>query len=205
MNNTNEDIQIYGKLVSASTEGIVTDATSVWSDKYNKNVEDSIEEVKDIIDDREYNPIEFSGKGYKILRKNLHEVTCATTKIRVTKAPTTDGYVSVIINGVEIHVDLVASTDNTVALVAKKIADKLSETMDEYAISIDDALVTCTHRFGGDAIPSSSFSGVNTGSEATVDEYSKTELSNFITSVMLSEANTIYEIRYDFDLDRKTL
>ena len=185
MNNTNEDIQIYGKLVSASTEGIVTDATSVWSDRYNKNVEDSIEEiknnvedsieeiknnvkdsieeVKNIVDDREYNPEEFSGNGYKILRKNLQEVTYAITKILVTKAPTTDGYVSIIINGVETHVDLVSSTDNTVALVAKKIANKLSETMDEYVTSIDGALVTCTRRFGGD-VTASSFSGVNTES-----------------------------------------
>ena len=154
--------------------------------------------------DREYNPLEFSGKGYKILRKNIQKVTCAITKIQVTKAPTTDGYVSIIINGVETHVDLVASTDNTVALVAKKIADKLSETMEEYVTSIDGALVTCTRIFGGD-VTSSSFSGVNTGSEATVGESSKTELRNLITAAMLSEANIIYEIRYDFDLNGETI
>ena len=154
--------------------------------------------------DREYNPLEFSGKGYKILRKNLQEVTCAITKIQVTKAPTTDGYVSIIINGVETHVDLVASTDNTVALVAKKIADRLSETMDEYVTSIDGALVTCTRRFGGD-VTTSSFSGVNTETEATISESSKTELRNLITAVMLNQSNCIYEIRYDFDLDGKTL
>ena len=154
--------------------------------------------------DREYNPLEFSGKGYKILRKNIQEVTCAITKIQVTKAPTTDGYVSLIINGVETHVDLVASTDNTIALVAKKIANKLSETMDEYVTSIDGALVTCTRRFGGD-VTASSFSGVSTGSEATVSESSKTELRNLITAVMLNQSNCIYEIRYDFDLDGKTL
>lgn len=150
--------------------------------------------------DREYNPLEFSGKGYMILRKNIQEVTCAITKIQVTKAPTTDGYVSIIINGVETHVDLLASTDNTVALVAKKIADKLSETMDEYVTSIDGALVTCTSRFGGD-VTASSFSSVSTGSEATVSESSKTELRNLLTAAMISEPNTIYEIRYDFDLD----
>ena len=154
--------------------------------------------------DREYNPLEFSGKGYKILRKNIQEVTCAITKIQVTKAPTTDGYVSLIINGVETHVDLVASTDNTIALVAKKIADKLSETMDEYVTSIDGALVTCTRRFGGD-VTTSSFSGVNTETEATISESSKTELRNLITTVMLNQSNCIYEIRYDFDLDGKTL
>lgn len=154
--------------------------------------------------DREYNPLEFSGKGHKILRKNIQKVTCTITKIQVTKAPTTDGYVSIIINGVETHVDLVASTDNTVALVAKKIADKLSETMDEYVTSVDGALVTCTRRFGGD-VTASSFSGVSTGSEATVSESSKTELRNLLTAVMISEPNTIYEIRYDFDLDGATI
>lgn len=50
MNNTNEDVQIYGKLVNVSTEGIVTDAISVWSERYNKNVEDAIKDVNDKID-----------------------------------------------------------------------------------------------------------------------------------------------------------
>ena len=150
--------------------------------------------------DRDYNPLEYSGKGYKILRKNLHDVTCAITKIQVTKVPATDGYVSIIINGVETHVNLVASTDNTVALVAKKIADKLYETLDEYVTSVDGALITCTRRFGGD-VTTSSFSGVNTGSEATVSESSKTELRNLLTPVMINQPNTIYEIRYDFDLN----
>lgn len=51
MNNTNEDIQIYGKLVNVSTEGIVTDAASVWSDRYNKNVEGVIGEVDSKVSD----------------------------------------------------------------------------------------------------------------------------------------------------------
>ena len=42
MNNTNEDIQIYGKLVNISTEGIVADTTSIWSDMYQRNVEEVI-------------------------------------------------------------------------------------------------------------------------------------------------------------------
>ena len=150
--------------------------------------------------DREYNPLVFSGRGYKILRKNIQNVTCAITKIQVTKVPTTDGYVSIIINGIETHVDLVASIDNTVALVAEKIANKLSETMNEYVTSIDGALVTCTRRFGGN-VTASSFSCGNTGSNAIVSESSKTELRNLITPVMINQPNTIYEIRYDFDLD----
>ena len=56
MNNTNEDVHIYGKLVNVSTEGIVTDATSVWSEKYKKTVEDVIKDVNDKVDDFRANP-----------------------------------------------------------------------------------------------------------------------------------------------------
>lgn len=56
MNNTNEDVQIYGKLVNVSTEGIVTDATSVWSEKYKKTVEDVIKDLNDKVDDFRANP-----------------------------------------------------------------------------------------------------------------------------------------------------
>lgn len=56
MNNANEDVQIYGKLVNVSTEGIVTDATYVWSEKYKKTVEAVIKDVNDKIDDFRANP-----------------------------------------------------------------------------------------------------------------------------------------------------
>ena len=56
MNNANEDVQIYGKLVNVSTEGIVTDATSVWSEKYKKTVEDVIKDLNDKVDDFRANP-----------------------------------------------------------------------------------------------------------------------------------------------------
>lgn len=56
MNNTNEDVQIYGKLVNVSTEGIVTDATSVWSEKYKKTVEDVIKDINNKVDDFRANP-----------------------------------------------------------------------------------------------------------------------------------------------------
>lgn len=56
MNYTNEDVQIYGKLVNVSTEGIVTDATSVWSEKYKKTVEDVIKDINNKVDDFRANP-----------------------------------------------------------------------------------------------------------------------------------------------------
>lgn len=51
MNSTNEDIQIYGKLVNVSTEGIVADASSIWCERYKKTVEDVIKDVNDKVED----------------------------------------------------------------------------------------------------------------------------------------------------------
>ena len=154
--------------------------------------------------DRSYAPEKFSGKGYKILRKNIKPVSLAVTKIVVTAAPTSDGYLSFIINGTETHVDVVSSTDTTTEAVAKKIADKLTETMEEYEVSADASTITLTRKFGGTA-STSSFSANSTGASCSISDSSKIELRNLITSVMVSQPNTIYEIRYDFDLNGATI
>ena len=70
--------------------------------------------------DRSYSPQNFSGKGYKILRKNIKPVSLAVTKIIVSSVPTSDGYMSFIINGIESHVDVVTSSDTT----TDKVADR---------------------------------------------------------------------------------
>ena len=149
-------------------------------------------------------PANFSGKGYKILRKNIKPVSLAVTNIVVTTAPTSDGYLSFIINGIETHVDVVSSTDTTTEAVAKKIADKLTETMEEYEVSADASTITLTRKFGGTA-SASSFSANSTGASCSISDSSKTELRNILTSVMVSQPNTIYEIRYDFDLNGETI
>ena len=150
--------------------------------------------------DRSYSPQNFSGKGYKILRKNIKPVSLAVTKIVVSSVPTSDGYLAFIINGIESHVDVVASTDTTTNKVADKIAAKLSDTMAEYEISKDSSTITLTRKFGGE-VSVSSFSAVNTGASCSVTDSTKKELRNIITPIMINQPNTIYEIRYDFDLD----
>lgn len=150
--------------------------------------------------DRSYSPQNFSGKGYKILRKNIKPVSLALTKIIVSSVPTSDGYLAFIINGVESHVDVVASTDTTTDKVANKIATKLTETMTEYEVSKDASTITLTRKFGGSVTPSS-FSASTTGVVCTVTDSSKRESRNIITKGMINQSNTIYEIRYDFDLN----
>lgn len=155
--------------------------------------------------DRSYAPYNFSGKGYKILRKNIKQVTLAVTKIVVSSVPTSDGYLAFIINGVESHVDVVASTDTTTNKVADKIATKLSDTMTEYEVSKDASTITLTRKFGVEISQASSFSAVNTGVSCSITDSTKKELRNLLTPIMMNQPNTIYEIRYDFDLDGESI
>lgn len=151
--------------------------------------------------DRPYSPQNFIGKGYKILRKNIKTVSLAVTKIVVSSVPTSDGYMSFIINGVESHVDVVASTDTTTDKVAEKIATKLSATMTEYEVLKDASTITLTRKFDGEISTFSSFSAVNTGISCTITDSTKKELRNILTQNMINQPNTTYEIRYDFDLN----
>lgn len=155
--------------------------------------------------DRSYSPQNFSGKGYKILRKNIKPVSLAVTKIIVSSVPTSDGYMSFIINGIESHVDVVTSSDTTTDKVADKIVAKLTETMIEYEVSKDASTITLTRKFGGVISKHSSFSAVSTGASCSITDSTKKELRNILSPNMINQPNTIYEIRYDFDLDGATL
>lgn len=155
--------------------------------------------------DRSYSPQNFSGKGYKILRKNIKPVSLAVTKIVVSSVPTSDGYMSFIINGVESHVDVVASSDTTTDKVADKIVAKLTATMTEYEVSKDASTVTLIRKFGGVISTPSSFSAVNTGVSCSITDSTKKELRNILTPIMMNQPNTTYVIRYDFDLNGETI
>lgn len=155
--------------------------------------------------DRSYSPQNFSGKGYKILRKNIKPVSLAVTEIVVSSVPTSDGYLAFIINGVESHVDVAASTDTTTDKVAEKIGYKLKVTMPEYDVSKSSSTITLTRKFGGIVSTPSSFSAVGTGASCSVKDSSKTELRNLLTAVMINQPDTIYEIRYDYNLDGREI
>lgn len=150
--------------------------------------------------DRSYAPHNFSGKGHKILRKNITQVSLAVTKITISFVPTSDGTIVFTINGVEVSVDMVTATMTSTDLVAQKIAEKLTETMTEYEVSKDASTITLTRKFDGSVTPSV-FSASTTGIVCTVTDSTKKELRNILTSAMISQPNTIYEIRYDFDLN----
>lgn len=150
--------------------------------------------------DRSYAPQNFSGKGYKILRKNIKQVSIAVTKIQIESAPFADGTLSFTINGKETQVAVSATTDKTTVLVAQKVASALQESMTEYDVSIDASLITLTRKSDGSVTPSA-FSVSPTGVVCTVTDSTKREFRNILTPDIINQPNTIYEIRYDFDLN----
>lgn len=154
--------------------------------------------------DRVYDPTSFNGKGYKILRKNIQSVNIVSTKINITEVPSSDGILSFTINNKKTQVIISAVTDNTTSLVAQKIASALKESMIEYEVLIDTSLVTLKKKSSGSVTPSV-FSASTTGVVCTVTDNTKIEFRNILISNMISKPNTIYEIRYDFDLNGETI
>lgn len=153
---------------------------------------------------RVYDPTSFSGKGYKILRKNIQSINIAVTKIRVKSVPSIDGTLSFTINGKEIQVAISALTDNTITLVVQKVASAFQELITEYEILVDASLITLTRKSSG-FVTSSVFSASATGVVCTITDSTKREFGNILTSTEMNQPNTIYEIKYDFDLDGATI
>lgn len=182
------------QLIEASGGGTIT---NLADDEDITSVDDSTGSKVLKFADRTYNADNFSGKGYKILRKNVNQVSIAVTEIRVETIPSSDGTLSFIINGKETRVSVSVSTDTTTALVAQKIAAALNKTMTEYEVSVDDSLVTLTQKSNGSVAPSS-YSSNDTGIICTINDNSNVKLENLLTSDMLNQPNTIYEVRYDF-------
>lgn len=154
--------------------------------------------------DRIYDPTSFSGKGYKILRKNIQSVNIVSTKITITEVPSSDGTLSFTINGKETQITVSATTDNTTELVAQKVATALQDSMTEYDVSIDASLITLTRKSSNSVTPSI-FSASTTGVVCTITDSIKREFRNILMPNIINQPNTIYEIRYNFDLDGKTI
>ena len=135
---------------------------------------------------------------------NIQYVNIVSTKIIITEVPVSDGTLSFTINRKETRVAVSATTDNTTELVAQKIALALQDSMTEYDVSIDASLITLIRKASG-AVPPSIFSASTTGVVCTIIDRTKREFRNILISSMINQSNTIYEIRYDFDLNGKAI
>ena len=179
------------------------DVTNLPDEEDLTSVKESERDVLKLAD-RSYDPEKFSGKGYKILRRNIKPVSIAVTKIRVESVPSSDGTLSFTINGKETQVAVSATTDNTTALIAQKVASVLQKSMTGYEVSADTLLITLTRKSAGSVAPSA-FSASTTGVVCTITDSTKREFQNILTPAMINQPNTIYEIRYDFDLNGGTI
>ena len=179
------------------------DVTNLPDEEDLTSVKESERDVLKLAD-RSYAPEKFSGKGYKILRRNIKSVSIAVTKIQIESVPSTDGTLSFTINGKETQIAVSATTESTTDLVAQKVASALQESMTEYEVSIDTSLITLTRKFD-DSVTPSVFSASTTGVVCTVTDSNKREFRNILTEVMINQPNTIYEIRYDYDLNGETI
>ena len=140
--------------------------------------------------DRSYSPERFSGKGYKILRKNIKEVTVSKYALTITSGCTTNGYITITVNSVENNISV--TTDySTPEQVASLIASSIDGS------SLDGAVISFSTQ------PTYNFN--STGVQGSVSDTSYIENRNVLTQSMINESNTIYEIRYDFDLNGQTI
>lgn len=154
--------------------------------------------------DKRYAPENFSGKGYKRLRKNIQKINLAVTKITVNSAPTKDCEISVTINNINTHISLVKDVHNTPALVAQTISDTLVPVHKDYDIEVIENIITLTHKYSG-KVAASYFDIADTETTLTIEDSVKSVNRNIIVADMISNPNTIYEIRYDFDFENKTI
>lgn len=149
--------------------------------------------------DKEYRPENYSGKGYKRLRKNIQEINLAVTKITVNSAPTKDGEISVTINNIDTRISLVKDTHNTPAIVAQTISDALVSAHTDYNIEVTENIITLTRKHSGE-VASSAFDVADTGVTLVIEDSTKSAKRNILTPAMINQPNTIYVIRYDFNL-----
>lgn len=153
------------------------------------------------LNDRAYEPSNFSGKGYKILRKNIQRLSLPTATILVSNIPSSSGSITITINGKATTVSLDVATDTTTAIIATKIGTALKASLDDYDVSVSSNTIVLTRNNSKYASPSSIDVGNTTAGISVKDSITKSERKNVLTQDMINDPNTIYEIRYDFDLN----
>lgn len=154
--------------------------------------------------DRIYDPAIFSGKGYKFVRKNIINVELATIKISVTNPTTLEGDIYFNINNKGIKVHLSPTIHNTTKLVSEAIKDALVITYNDYEVTVANSIVTLTRKYSGNTSPTT-FEMYNTGVRVIVEDSTTIDERNVIIQEDINKTDTIYEIRYNFDLDGKTI
>lgn len=138
--------------------------------------------------DRKYDPSTYSGKGYKILRKNIVGYT-VKLEFEIESGCTNNGTITVSVNGISYDIEITSDS-----ITPESVAQLISSSIP--GSTLEGNVIT----FNGET--SISFS--TTGIKGKVTNRYISE-KNVLTQEMMNEANTIYEIRYDFDLNEKEI
>lgn len=138
--------------------------------------------------DRKYDPSKYSGKGYKILRKNIVGYT-VKLEFEIESGCTNNGTITVSVNGISYDIEITSDS-----ITAESVAQLISSSIP--GSTLEGNVIT----FNGET--SISFS--TTGIKGKVTNRYISE-KNVLTQDMINEANTVYEIRYDFDLNEKEI
>lgn len=149
--------------------------------------------------DRNYNPINMGGMGYVIMRKKTQEITIPNIEITIKSQAENDGYISVIIDGKEMHIDIL-STDS-VYNISKNIAERIKREFSKFSVSYTDETVNIKGRYEFN-VSDVAVSPVDTGvvfGETLNDKIKNT--ANILNSDDFYQENTIYDIRYDFNIN----
>ena len=138
--------------------------------------------------DRKYNPSAYSGKGYKILRKNIVGYT-VKLEFEIESGCTNNGTITVSVNGISYNIEITSDS-----ITPESVAQLISSSIP--GSTLEGNVIT----FNGET--SISFS--TTGIKGKVTNRYISE-KNVLTQDMINEPNTVYEIRYDFDLNEKEI
>lgn len=138
--------------------------------------------------DRKYNPSAYSGKGYKILRKNIVGYT-VKLEFEIESGCTNNGTITVSVNGISYDIEITSDS-----ITPESVAQLISSSIP--GSTIEGNVIT----FNGET--SISFS--TTGIKGKVTNRYISE-KNVLTQDMINEPNTVYEIRYDFDLNEQII
>lgn len=154
--------------------------------------------------DRIYNPTLFNGKGYKILRKNFIDTELAVIKINIVSPTFLEGDIDFNINNKSTKVHLSPTIHNTTKLVSEAIKDALIIACNDYEVTVVNSVIILTRKYSGNTSPTT-FEMYNTGVKVIVEDSTIIDKRNVITQEDINKTDTIYEIRYDFNLDGKTI
>lgn len=191
------------QFIEASGEGSVTNLADD-EDIESRETDTGIEVLK--FADRKYNPQSFSGKGYKILRKNIRRVVDYD---KITEYAEID---TVVCQEVTEEVGQLAGDPDGIALCASlnriygyKTVDDVTKyytswTGEKFPLADyiqDGNPVEQVYKLKGEytyyIFADNTFKVYNEANGAPVKSV------NVLTQDMINEENTVYEIRYDFD------